>query len=162
MTKTTKCIYLLKTFKTNQCQLFMFFSEPGPSGVLAKTSLKRFPLEEASDATPGKTRKIVKTEDEEENEIDGDDDLFFDVSDDNARSQSMVATCDDSVLILDDHPNIRSQEVVDLSTESVVKDKVVDESPLLKSPSILKTKKSVSDLSDEKSGEDTDQNLKRR
>jgi hypothetical protein len=153
---------------------------------LPKTALKRFPVEDVSEATPEKTRKLetenvktqvdekvktqvdetvkaqddetVKTEDEEA-------DIFFDVSDNNPKSQSLVGMCDNSVMILEDESSVRSvaesQEVIDLSTENVVKEKV-DESPSSKSPSLLKKKKSVSDLSDEKSGEDTDSNLKRR
>ncbi len=153
---------------------------------MPKTALKRFPVEDVSEATPEKTRKLetenvktqvdekvktqvdetvkaqddetVKTEDEEA-------DIFFDVSDNNPKSQSLVGMCDNSVMILEDESSVRSvaesQEVIDLSTENVVKEKV-DESPSSKSPSLLKKKKSVSDLSDEKSGEDTDSNLKRR
>jgi hypothetical protein len=153
---------------------------------LPKTALKRFPVEDVSEATPEKTRKLetenvktqvdenvktqvdekVKTQDDETVKTEDEEaDIFFDVSDNNPKSQSLVGMCDNSVMILEDESSVRlvteSQEVIDLSTENVVKEKV-DESPSSKSPSLLKKKKSVSDLSDEKSGEDTDSNLKRR
>ena len=145
---------------------------------MPKTALKRFPVEDVSEATPEKTRKLetenvktqvdekVKTQDDETVKTEDEEaDIFFDVSDNNPKSQSLVGMCDNSVMILEDESSVRlvteSQEVIDLSTENVVKEKV-DESPSSKSPSLLKKKKSVSDLSDEKSGEDTDSNLKRR
>jgi hypothetical protein len=153
---------------------------------LPKTALKRFPVEDVSEATPEKTRKLetenvktqvdenvktqvdekVKTQDDETVKTEDEEaDIFFDVSDNNPKSQSLVGMCDNSVMILEDESSVRSvaesQEVIDLSTENVVKEKV-DESPSSKSPSLLKKKKSVSDLSDEKSGEETDSNLKRR
>ena len=160
---------------------------------MPKTALKRFPVEDVSEATPEKTRKLetenvktqvdekvktqvdetvktqvvekVKTQDDETVKTEDEEaDIFFDVSDNNPKSQSLVGMCDNSVMILEDESSVRSvaesQEVIDLSTENVVKEKV-DESPSSKSPSLLKKKKSVSDLSDEKSGEDTDSNLKR-
>ena len=145
---------------------------------MPKTALKRFPVEDVSEATPEKTRKLetenvktqvdekVKTQDDETVKTEDEEaDIFFDVSDNNPKSQSLVGMCDNSVMILEDESSVRSvaesQEVIDLSTENVVKEKV-DESPSSKSPSLLKKKKSVSDLSDEKSGEETDSNLKRR
>ena len=136
--------------------LFESNFRPNDEGGATRLTLKRPPLDDISEATHEKTRKIEK-----------------DVSDPKT-SQSLI---DNSVVILDDSIVETPKTIVeiDLSCEKLEEPDFmaklveaydtskVEDSPRQKSPSLLKQSKVVaSESSDNKSGEESDPQLKVR